>query len=58
MGETGWRANMRMRLADESMWIYEVFIRSGATKTIVAEFGTRSGAEKCASELREELAQG
>ena len=41
MGETGWRANMRMRLADESMWIYEVFIRSGATKPIVTT-GTRA----------------
>lgn len=54
-GETGWRGTSSQRLEDGPMWTFEVFVRCGDRKFIVAEFGTRSGAEKCAKELREEL---
>ena len=39
----------------KSEWVYEVYVRSGERRTIVAEFRTRSGAEKYANELREEI---
>ncbi len=39
----------------KSEWVYEVYVRSGERRTIVAEFRTRSGAERCANELREEI---
>ena len=54
-GETGWRGTSSQRLEDGPTWTFEVFVRCGDRKFIVAEFGTRSGAEKCAKELREEL---
>jgi hypothetical protein len=36
-------------------WIYEVYIRHGTEKTLVAEYGSRAGAERGARNLREDL---